>query len=50
MSLHKTKLFFDCVIFGYDLKDLNILVLKWHGLDSWALPGGFIGKNEGLEK
>ncbi len=27
MSLHKTKLFFDCVIIGFDLKNLNILVL-----------------------
>ncbi len=39
----------DCVIFGFDRKDLNILVLKWQGLDSWALPGGFIGKDEDMD-
>jgi len=38
----------DCVIIGYDQHELHILVLKWKGLDVWALPGGFVEKNEDL--
>lgn len=39
----------DCVIIGFDLKDLNILVLKWPDLDLWALPGGFIHQEEDMD-
>lgn len=40
----------DCVIFGFDLKDLTILVLKWQKLDFWTLPGGFIRQDEDMDK
>jgi len=40
----------DCVIIGFDLKDLNILVLKWQDLDFWALPGGFIHQDEDMDQ
>jgi 8-oxo-dGTP diphosphatase len=39
----------DCVIIGFDLKDLNILILKWQDVDLWALPGGFILQDEDMD-
>ncbi len=43
----------DCVIFGFDGKDLNILLVE-RGIEpfkgSWALPGGFIRMDETLEE
>jgi len=40
----------DCVIVGFDRQELRILVLKWKGVDMWALPGGFIRKEEDMDK
>lgn len=41
----------DCVIIGFEDHRLKILILKWKSdFDSWALPGGFIFKNEDLDK
>ena len=42
----------DCVIFGYDGKDLKILLVErgippFKGM--WALPGGFVDLRENLE-
>ena len=39
----------DCVIIGYDLEELHILVLKWKGTDNWSLPGGFIHIDEDMD-
>ena len=39
----------DCVIIGYDLEELHILVLKWKGTDNWSLPGGFIQIDEDMD-
>lgn len=43
----------DCVIFGYDGKDLHILLIE-RGLDPykgcWALPGGFLNMDETAEE
>lgn len=43
----------DCVIFGFDGKELNVLLIE-RGLDpfkgSWALPGGFLKMNETAEQ
>ncbi|MGB5007306.1 MAG: NUDIX domain-containing protein [Ferruginibacter sp.] len=36
----------DCVIFGFHENQLKVLLLKHRHRDMWALPGGFIGKNE----
>ncbi len=36
----------DCVIFGFHNKSLRVLLLKWKTINRWALPGGFIKKNE----
>ena len=42
----------DCVIFGFENNELEILLIK-RGIDpftgEWALPGGFILKEEELE-
>ena len=41
----------DCVIFGFEDKELKILALKWKIKGSfWALPGGFIYKDEDMDK
>lgn len=42
----------DCVVFGYDTSDLKVLLVR-RKLDpfkgSWALPGGFVQIDEGLD-
>lgn len=41
----------DCVVIGFEDNKLKVLVLKWKaGDDLWALPGGFVFKNEDLNK
>ncbi len=43
----------DCVIFGFDGRDLNILLVE-RGIDpykgAWALPGGFLKMDETVEE
>lgn len=43
----------DCVIFGFDGKSINILLVE-RGIDpykgSWALPGGFLNMDETVEE
>jgi len=36
----------DCVIFGFHENQLKVLLVKHRHRDMWALPGGFIGKEE----
>ncbi|GLU51191.1 NUDIX hydrolase [Dyadobacter frigoris] len=45
------QLSIDCVIFGYDDNQLQVLVnkLNFNG-DFWALPGGFVYQNEDIDK
>lgn len=45
------QLSIDCVIFGYQKKQLNVLVpkLDFKG-DFWALPGGFIYQDESTDQ
>lgn len=38
----------DCVIFGFHEDALKVLLLKYHELDLWAIPGGFIFNDENL--
>ena len=40
----------DCVIIGFNHDGLKILVMKWKGADMYCLPGGFIRKEEDLDK
>ncbi len=39
----------DCVIVGYKDEELQVLMLKQFNSDKWALPGGFIYKNEDID-
>jgi 8-oxo-dGTP diphosphatase len=43
----------DCVVFGYDERELKVLLIQ-RGLDPfkgrWALPGGFVRVDETLEE
>ena len=39
----------DCVIFGYNKGELKILLLEYKKTGLFALPGGFIKKNESLD-
>ncbi|WDF45493.1 NUDIX domain-containing protein [Chryseobacterium sp. KACC 21268] len=38
----------DCVIFGFHKDTLKVLLLKYHDLDLWSVPGGFIFNDENL--
>lgn len=38
-----------CVVFGFDQKELKILILKWKDADIWTLPVGFIKKHVSLD-
>ena len=38
----------DCVIFGFNNGILKVLLLKYHDLDLWSLPGGFVFQDEDL--
>jgi len=40
----------DCVIIGYHERELKILILEFKNTGYFALPGGFVGKEEGLDK
>ncbi len=40
----------DCVIIGYASGELKILLLQWKATKRWSLPGGFILKDEDMDK
>ncbi|HTQ28025.1 MAG TPA: NUDIX domain-containing protein [Puia sp.] len=40
----------DCVIFGFHENEMKVLLLKMKKADEWSLPGGFIYKNEDIER
>ena len=40
---------FDSVIFGFNGKQLKILILEYHNTGFYALPGGFVKKAEDLD-
>lgn len=39
----------DCVVFGFHGGDLRILLLKWKGMPTWSLPGGWVHRRETLD-
>jgi 8-oxo-dGTP diphosphatase len=39
----------DCVIFGFHENQLKVLLLKMRNSEFWALPGGFIYRDEDIE-
>ena len=44
------NLSYDCVIFGFNGKTLKILILEYQNTGFFALPGGFIKKNQSLKE
>ncbi len=42
------NLAYDSVIFGFNGKQLKILILEYHNTKLFALPGGFVKKDENL--
>lgn len=40
----------DCVIFGFHGSQLKVLLLKPKHAKAWALPGGFVYKNEHIDE
>lgn len=40
----------DCVIFGFQKDTLRVLLLKYHDLDLWSIPGGFVFNHEDLRE
>ena len=40
----------DCVLFGFHDNELKVLLLRMKGMDKWALPGGFVERNQHLEE
>jgi 8-oxo-dGTP diphosphatase len=39
----------DCVVFGFQESGLKVLLLKMKHRNEWALPGGFVQKDEPVE-
>jgi ADP-ribose pyrophosphatase YjhB (NUDIX family) len=39
----------DCVVIGFDLNQLHILLLKMKDAELWLLPGGFVQKDEDMD-
>ena len=48
-SLYHPGISADCVIFGFHEGELKVLLLKMKNEDHWALPGGFILKEESVD-
>ena len=40
---------YDSVIFGFNGEELKILILEYHNTGLFALPGGFVRRNENLD-
>ena len=36
----------DCVVVGFDLEELHILLLKWKDEELWMLPGSWSSERE----
>jgi 8-oxo-dGTP diphosphatase len=49
-SLYFPGVSIDCVVVGFDLEELHILLLKWKSEDLWMLPGGFILLDEDMDQ
>lgn len=49
-KLYLPHLSIDCVVFGFHEASLKVLLLKLKGTDTWALPGGYVGKQEAFEE
>jgi ADP-ribose pyrophosphatase YjhB (NUDIX family) len=49
-EIYLSSLSVDCVIFGFHDNQLKVLLLKMKNVKQWALPGGFILKDEDMDR
>ncbi len=49
-EVYLPSLSLDCVIFGFHENQLKVLLLKMKNAKKWSLPGGFVFKNEDVNK
>jgi 8-oxo-dGTP diphosphatase len=40
----------DCAILGFHAGELKVLLMRWAGSDAWSLPGGFIRRDEPVNR
>jgi len=40
----------DCTIFGFHAGRMKVLLLRWKHLSEWSLPGGFVRKDEPIDR
>src|SRR3954471_12551690 len=40
----------DCTIFGFHEGQMKVLLLKWKHLNAWSLPGGFVRRDEPIDR
>ena len=43
-----TNIAYDSVIFGFSDESLKVLIIKYHNTGLYALPGGFVRREESL--
>jgi len=48
-AIFQPSLSLDCVIFGFHDNELKVLLIKAKTTEHWALPGGFVFKEEDLD-
>src|SRR5678815_6162934 len=44
-----TNIAYDSVVFGFSGEKLKILLMEYHNTGFFALPGGFVRRNENLD-
>jgi ADP-ribose pyrophosphatase YjhB (NUDIX family) len=49
-EVYLPSLSLDCVIFGFHESQLKVLLLKMKNARQWSLPGGFVFKNEDIDR
>ena len=40
----------DCAILGFHAGELKILLVKWKGMERWCLPGGYVRRDESVDR
>ncbi len=49
-KIYQAGISVDCTIFGFHEQTLKVLLLKQKHINKWALPGGFIFKDETIDQ
>jgi 8-oxo-dGTP diphosphatase len=47
---HLPHISIDCVVFGFHINTLKVLLVKMKGQEKWALPGGFLSREQDLNE